>query len=131
MLAGMRAKRNLIEFLNNDVKSTKTAENITKTSLRDLVSVKNTEQRNPDVKKNDEDDSQGVDTYSEEDRRRASRISQNVTESIRDSSQGIIKGAYIASRRIDRDSNMVTVVLVVSKKTINTSANVRKMMNGF
>ena len=37
MIATMRAKRNLVEFMSNDVKSAKTAENIAKTSLRDIV----------------------------------------------------------------------------------------------
>jgi hypothetical protein len=130
MLASMRAKRNLIEFLNNDIKSNKAVDNLTKTSLRDIVSTKNKEQREPNAKEDDESGA-GIDTFNEEDRRRANRISQTVSESIRDSSQGILKGAFIAKRAIDRETNMVTVTLMVSKKSINTSNDVRKMMNGF
>jgi hypothetical protein len=131
MLASMRAKRNLIEFLNNDIKSNKAVDNLTKTSLRDIVSTKNKEQRAPNAKESDEAEGAGIDTFNEEDRRRANRISQTVTESIRDSSQGILKGAYIAKRAVDRETNMVSVTLMVSKKSINTSNDVRKMMNGF
>lgn len=131
MLASMRAKRNLIEFLNNDIKSNKAVDNLTKTSLRDIVSTKNKEQRAPNAKESDEAEGAGIDTFNEEDRRRANRISQTVSESIRDSSQSILKGAYIAKRTVDRETNMVSVTLMVSKKSINISNDVRKMMNGF
>jgi hypothetical protein len=131
MLASMRAKRNLIEFLNNDIKSNKAVDNLTKTSLRDIVSTKNKEQRKPNAKEDEEAEGAGIDTFNEEDRRRANRISQTVSESIRDSSQSILKGAYIAKRTVDRETNMVSVTLMVSKKSINASNDVRKMMNGF
>ena len=47
-----------------------------------------------------------------------------------DNAQGIIKGAYISKREVDRDSNMVSVQVTVSKKSINAATNVRLMMNG-
>ena len=136
MLATMRAKRNLVEFLTNDVKSGKVAENVTKTAMRDIVSNKNTEDRRRDSK-NDNDSLFGSDgdvtggMYSEEERRRASKIAQSVTETISDNSQFILKGAYVANRTVDRDSNMVAVTIMVSKKSMNTAAQVRTMMNGF
>ncbi len=136
MLATMRAKRNLVEFLTNDVKSGKVAENVTKTAMRDIVSNKNTEDRRRDSK-NDNDSLFGSDgdvaggMYSEEERRRASKIAQSVTETISDNSQFILKGAYVANRNVDRDSNMVAVTIMVSKKSMNTAAQVRTMMNGF
>ena len=136
LLATMRAKRNLVEFLNNDVKSGKAVENITKTALKDIVSSNSNEnrKRNKDTKT---DELFGSDTevdnsqYSQEERNRANKISQSVTETINDNSQGILRGAYIANRSIDRESNMVSVTVMVSKKSINTAALIRTQMNGF
>jgi hypothetical protein len=136
MLATMRAKRTLIEFLTNDVKSGKVAENVTKTAMRDMVTNKNTEDRRRDSKKendslfgSDNDTTGGM--YSEEDRQRASKIAQSVTETISDNSQFILKGAYVANRVVDRDTNMVSVTLLVSKKSMNVAAQIRTQMNGF
>jgi len=135
MLATMRAKRNLVEFLNNDVKSGKASENISKSALQDLVTTKNNEsmKKNKDTKSNDlfgsDSDVEGG-QFSEEERKRASRISQSVTEKLTDNAQGIIKGAYISKREVDRESNMVSVQVTVSKKSINAATNVRLMMNG-
>jgi hypothetical protein len=136
MLATMRAKRTLIEFLTNDVKSGKVAENVTKTAMRDMVTNKNTEDRRRDSKKendslfgSDNDTTGGM--YSEEDRQRASKIAQSVTETISDNSQFILKGAYVANRVVDRDTNMVSVTLLVSKKSMNVASQIRTQMNGF
>lgn len=136
MLATMRAKRTLIEFLTNDVKSGKVAENVTKTAMRDMVTNKNTEDRRRDSKKetdslfgSDNDTTGGM--YSEEDRQRASKIAQSVTETISDNSQFILKGAYVANRVVDRETNMVSVTLLVSKKSMNVSSQIRTQMNGF
>lgn len=136
LLATMRAKRNLVEFLNNDIKSGKAVENVTKTALKDIVTSNGSEnsKRSKDTKS---DELFGSDTevdhsqYSQEERNRASKISQSVTENINDNSQGILRGAYVANRSIDRESNMVAVTLMVSKKSINAAAVVRTQMNGF
>ena len=137
MLATMRAKRNLVEFLTNDVKSGKVAENVTKTAMRDMVTNKNTEDRRRDSKKEDNTSlfgSEGDTTggmYSEEDRQRASKIAQSVTETISDNSQFILKGAYVAKREVTRENNMVAVTIMVSKKSMNAAASIRTQMTGF
>jgi hypothetical protein len=131
MLATMRAKRNLVEFMSNDVKSAKTAENIAKTSLRDIVKNSNTETKNRKVDPDSDDDGVTGGMASEEDRRRANRIAQSVTESMSDNSQAILRGAFVAKREVSRENNMVAVTIQVSKKSINASANLRTMMNGF
>jgi hypothetical protein len=135
LLATMRAKRNLIEFLNNDVKSGKVAENLTKSALQDLVTSKNSEsvKKNKDTKSDsifgsDSDVDGGQ--FSEEERKRASKISQSVVEKLTDNSQGILKGAFVSRRDVDRESNMVAVQLMVSKKSINAASTIRVMMNG-
>jgi hypothetical protein len=131
MLATMRAKRNLVEFMSNDVKSAKTAENIAKTSLRDIVTNTNNESRNRKVDPDSDDDGSVGGMASAEDRRRANRIAQSVTESMSDNSQAILRGAFVAKREVSRENNMVSVTIQVSKKSINASANLRTMMNGF
>lgn len=131
MLASMRAKRNLIEFLSNDVKSNKVTENLTKTSLKDIVNSKNSESRQAGGGLSDEDTEAKLKNASDDDRQRANKIAQSVSESIRDSSQAILKGAYIARREIDRDNNLAAVTVQVSRKSINTAAQIRTMMNGF
>jgi hypothetical protein len=135
ILATMRAKRNLIEFLQNDVKSGKVTENITKSVLKDIISSKTNEERkkNKDTKSDDllgGDSEIDQNQYSQEDRTRANRLSQLVTETITDNANGILRGAFISKREVDRDSNMVSVTIQVSKKSINTAATVRTMMNG-
>lgn len=130
MLATMRAKRNLIEFMSNDVKSAKTAENIAKTSLRDIVTNSSTETKNRNVDPDSETDGTIGGMASDENRRRANRIAQSVTESMSDNSQAILRGAFVAKREVSRENNMVAVTIQVSKKSINASANLRTMMNG-
>jgi len=135
ILATMRAKRNLIEFLQNDVKSGKVTEIITKSVLKDIISSKTNEERkkNKDTKSDDllgGDSEIDQNQYSQEDRTRANRLSQLVTETITDNANGILRGAFISKREVDRDSNMVSVTIQVSKKSINTAATVRTMMNG-
>ena len=130
MLATMRAKRNLIEFMSNDVKSSKTAENIAKTSLRDIVTNSNSEMKNRAVDPDSEDAGVSGGMASDEQRRRANRIAQSVTESMSDNSQAILRGAFVAKREVSRENNMVAVTIQVSKKSINASANLRTMMNG-
>ncbi len=136
MLATMRAKRNLVEFITNDVKSGKVAENVTKTAMRDFVKNENTEDRRRDSKKEDNSlfGSDGDITggmYSIEERNRASRIAHSVTETISDNSQFILKGAYVAKREVTRENNMVAVTIMVSKKSMNAAASIRTQMNGF
>jgi hypothetical protein len=136
VLATMRAKRNLIEFLNNDIKSGKAHESITKTALKDIVTNKNIENKskNRETKSDDifgSDANNDSTQFSEEERTRANKISQSVTETLVDNSQGILRGAYVSKRDIDRETNMVSVTMTVSKKSINTAANVRTMMSGF
>ena len=130
MLASMRAKRNLIEFLNNDVRSNKVTENVSRATLKDLVSSKNKEDRQSGGGLSDEEIEAKLNNASAEDRYRANKIAQSVTESIRDSSQFILKGAFISKREIDRESNLAAVTVQVSRKSINAASQVRNMMNG-
>lgn len=130
MLASMRAKRNLIEFLNNDVRSNKVTENISRATLKDLVLNKNREDRQSGGSLSDEELEAKLNNASSEDRHRANKIAHSVSESIRDSSQFILKGAFISKREIDRESNLAAVTVQVSRKSINAASQVRTMMNG-
>jgi hypothetical protein len=120
----------LIEFLNNDVRSNKVTENVSRATLKDLVSSKNKEDRQSGGGLSDEEIEAKLNNASAEDRYRANKIAQSVTESIRDSSQFILKGAFISKREIDRESNLAAVTVQVSRKSINAASQVRNMMNG-
>ena len=132
-LATMRAKRNMAEFLSNNVKSDKVTESMTRTTLRDIVVNEGTESRD---RKNandfDLDTYSGPEgnQYSSENRKRASQIVQSVQDSISDTSQAVLKGAYISDRNINRDNNLVSVTVMASKKSINAAGQIRVMMGG-
>jgi len=132
-LATMRAKRNLAEFLSNNVKSDKVTETMTRTTLRDIVVNEGTESR--DRKVVDDFDTETYNgpegnQYSSENRKRANRIVTSVQDSISDSTQAVIKGAYVAKRQVNRDNNLVSVTIVASKKSINAASQIRSLMGG-
>lgn len=130
-IATMRAKRNLAEFLNNDVKSDKVTESLTRTALRDIVKNENTESKNRKTLSDfDEDTDTGPEgnQYSAEERRRASRIVTSVQESISDRTQAVLKGAYIADRKVNRENNLVSVTIQASRKSINAAGTIRSLM---
>lgn len=115
MVATMRAKRGIAEFLSNEMRSDKTIKNISDIALKDIVQDNRT----------NEDDAVGS-----ENRERANNIAVKVTERIQDSSNAILKGVYVSNRIIDRDSNRVSVEVSVSKKTINAAQLIRAKMGG-
>lgn len=114
MVATMRAKRGIAEFLGNDMRSDKTVKNISDVALKDIV----------------QDNRANEDAVGSENRERANNIAVKVTERIQDSSQAILKGVYVSNRVIDRDSNRVSVEVSVSKKTINAAQLIRAKMGG-
>lgn len=136
LLATMRAKRNVVEFLNNDLRSSKMTDNLTQTALRDIVKSNTNESRKRDSTKKNEDslfndgDETSGGNFSEEERQRANKIAQTVRESINDNANYLLRGAYVSKRSVDRENNMVAVQITISRKSINSAAQVRTMMNG-
>jgi hypothetical protein len=114
MVATMRAKRGIAEFLNNEMRSEKIVKNISDVALKDIVN----------------DNRANEDSVGSENRERANNIAVKVTERIQDNSNSILKGVYVSSRIIDRDSNRVSVEVSVSKKTINAAQMIRAKMGG-
>ena len=99
-LATLRAKRNIVEFIQSDLKSKKTADAFTDALIDQNVS-----------------------------KDRATKLSQKITESIVEESSGILKGAYVDDRRITDDGKNVTVVIIVDKKSLESSSKLKSMFN--
>lgn len=132
-LATMRAKRNMAEFLSNNIKSDKVTESMTRTTLRDIVLNEGTESRDRKSANDfDLDTYSGPEgnQYSSENRKRASQIVSSVQDSISDTTQAVLKGAYISERSVNRENNLVSVTILASKKSINAASQIRAMMGG-
>lgn len=88
-VAALRAKANLIEFLESEVKSSKSSEVITNSLIKESI--------NKEI---------------------ASDIASKVNEKIYTESKGIIKGAYVSERKVSNDQKSVMVTIVVDKNII-------------
>ena len=132
-VAQLRAKRTLIEFMTNEIKSQKTVTNFSDVVLRDILKDKNTTSSNPKSSGSSEDldnvqSNTETNQESIENRNRANKVALSVREQINDNSTGILKGVYVSKRTLDRESNQVSVEVSVSRKTINTAFQVRSLM---
>jgi PBP1b-binding outer membrane lipoprotein LpoB len=99
-LATMRAKRNIVEFIQSDLKSKKTTDSMTDALVDHNV--------NKD---------------------KAAKLSTKITESIVEESAGIVRGAYIDDRRISDDGKNVTVTIIVDKRSLESSSKIRALLN--
>ncbi len=125
MIATMRAKRTVAEFMNNDVKSSKTLDRIAKT----YSSAFNTETADSDQQEDSEasiePDSGERNTAQE---KRAQRLASKLVEHIRDNSAAIIKGAYVSHRSLENER--VIVELTATRESIGAAKLVSRMMSG-
>ena len=125
MIATMRAKRTVAEFMNNDVKSSKTLDRIAKT----YSSAFNTETADGDQQEDSETsiepDSGERNTAQE---KQAQRLASKIVEHIRDSSAAIIKGAYVSHRSLENER--VIVELTATRESIGAAKLVSRMMSG-
>jgi len=103
-VALMRAKRNIIEFINQDLKSKTTTDTITK-SLEKNIS---------------EDDLKS--------KQQAANIASEITEKISVESNGILKGIYIVERKVSSDAKTVVVTVQVDKRSMNAARQLRVAM---
>lgn len=132
MIATMRAKRTVAEFLNNDVKSFKSLNRIAKSYARSFLG---SETHSEDSGASDDADtetlsavdSDGKATRSEK-ARQANRLAFVLTEKISDSSAAILKGAYVSSRTY-QDGKAV-VELTASRISIEAARSVSRLMGG-
>lgn len=99
-VATMRAKRNIVEFIQSDLKSKKTTESFTDALVDHNV--------NKD---------------------KAAKLSTKISESIVEESAGILRGAYIDDRKISDDGKNVTVSIIVDKRSLESSGKIRALLN--
>lgn len=105
-LASMRAKRNIVEFIQADLKSTKTTDTITKALAKN-------------VSENDEMNKQ-----------RAANIANEITEKIAVEANGILKGVYVVERKVSSDKRTVVVVVQVDKRSMRAAQQLRASFGG-
>lgn len=100
-IATLRAKRNIVEFINTDLKSSKATESMTN-SLAKNVSVDN-----------------------DKTQERAANIATQVQEKIAVQADGILKGVYVVERKISSDKKTVVVTVQVDKRSMRAANQLR------
>ena len=100
-VATMRAKRNIVEFIQTELNSSKSHEAITNALAKDVSSDEN------------------------KTRERAGNIATKIQEKIAVEANGIVKGVYITDRKISNDKSMAVVTVEVSKKSMRAAQQVR------
>lgn len=103
-VATMRAKRNIVEFLNQDLKSTKTTDTITKSLAKTI--------------------SEDSDTS----KQKAANLASEITEKIAVQADGILKGVYVVDRKVSPDGKTVAVTVQVDKRSMRAAAQIRQAM---
>lgn len=103
-VALMRAKRNIAEFINQDLKSKTTTDTITKALEKNVA----------------EDDVKS--------KQQAADIASEITEKISVEANGILKGIYIVDRKVSTDSKTVVVTVQVDKRSMNAARQLRVAM---
>jgi hypothetical protein len=104
IIANMRAKQKIVEFMKNDLEGDKFANTATE-SLQ--VSQAFTGQANTEVN---------------------SKIAFQVQENIKSKSKAILQGVSVESKSFDSGENIVRVVVRTGAKEINVAKQVRSMM---
>lgn len=104
-VATMRAKRNIVEFINLDLKSTKTTDTITKSLAKNVA-------------ENDEQNKQ-----------RAANIASEITEKISVQADGILRGTYVVDRKVSNDHRVVSVTIQVDKRSMRAAKTLRAAMS--
>ena len=103
-VATMRAKRNIVEFINQDLKSTKTTDTITKALAKNVSS----------------DD--------ENSKQRAANIASEITEKISVQADGILKGVYVVERKLSSDKRYVVVTVQVDHRSMKAARQLKVAM---
>jgi hypothetical protein len=103
-IATMRAKRNIVEFINTDLKSGKTVDTITDSLAKEVA----------------EDEQKS--------KQKAASIATKVSEKIAVEANGILKGVYVTDRKVSSDSRTVSVTVKVDKRSMNAAKQIRVAM---
>ena len=96
-VATMRAKRNIVEFIQTDLQSSKSHEAITNALAKDVTS--------------DEGKT----------RERAGNIATKIQEKISVEANGLLKGVYIQDRKISSDGSTAVVTVQVDKRSMRVA----------
>jgi hypothetical protein len=100
-VATMRAKRNIIEFINTDLKSSKSTEALTNSLAKNVSSG------------------------DEKSQERAANIATQIQEKINVQADGILKGVYVVERKISSDKKTVVVTVQVDKRSMRAANQLR------
>lgn len=125
MIATMRAKRTVAEFMSNDVKSSKTLNRIAMTYSKNFQASEQDGARQDDSEASVNSDSGETNSTQE---RQAQRLASKLVEHIQDSSAAIIKGAYVSHRSLEDER--IVVELTATRESIGAAKLVSRMMRG-
>ena len=126
MVATMRAKRTVAEFLNNDVKSVKTLNRLGKSYAKNFQSAENQESPlSEDSEALTTDDTGGKRS---EQSRQAQRFAELLSERIQDSSAAIIRGGYVSYHAFEQ--GQAVVELTVSRESVGAARQLSRIMAG-
>jgi hypothetical protein len=103
-IATLRAKRNIVEFINTDLKSSKSTEALTNSLAKNVSSE---------------------DGKSQE---RAASIATQVQEKISVQADGLLKGVYVVERKISSDKKTVVVTVQVDKRSMRAANQLRSSL---
>ena len=103
-VATMRAKRNIVEFMQSDLRSKKTTDTMTKALAQNIS----------------EDDV--------ESKQKAANIATSIVEKITVEGNGIIRGAYVSKRVVTPDAKNVSVTVTVTRKSLQSVTKIRQAM---
>ena len=126
MIATMRAKRTVAEFLNNDVKSVKTLNRLSKTYAKSFQVAEN-----QDMSTGDDSDDLPSDAPADkrsEESKQAQRFAELLSERIQDSSATIIKGSYVSYHGFE--DGHVVVELTVARDSVGAAKQMSRLMSG-
>ncbi len=129
--ATMRAKRSVAEFLNNDVKSTKTMTRVARSYARAFqsedaeINAESMSDLTADAVDGLDIEDKGVRT---EKARQARRLASILTERIQDNSAALLKGAYVSQRALQ--DGQVIVELTTTRQSVAAAHQASGMMRG-
>lgn len=129
MIASMRAKRTVAEFLSSDVRTSKTLTRIARSYGKtfQISEAQSADGTGAEYGEAADGGSEGNSVRSEK-ARQAHRIASVLTERIHDSSSAILKGIHVTRRSFDDGS--VSVELTASRESIGAARQVSRMMGG-
>ena len=125
MIASLRAKRTLAEFLSSQVKSETTVRRIAKTYARNFQSA---EQSGDELAADSEAAVSGDDEKRNAKSEQAHRVASVLVERIKESSAASLKGVHVTYRTFE--DGRVVVEVTASRQSIATARQVSRAMAG-